>query len=96
MMKIVIGLNDSSAILALKVAKNKVVEKLTNATFEGYSLSIRIVMNHVIQYLSMMIGNKIYFTNRDNLILATIVNMASEMVDKKIDYDMKNTKIVTS
>lgn len=86
-MNIVTGLNDSGALLTPKAIKNKDVEKLTKATFDGHSMSINIVENVVIQYASLMIGNKIYFTNRDNSISATIVNMAYEMVERNVDYD---------
>lgn len=40
------------------------------------------------KYASLMIGHKIYFTNRENLVLATTIYIGYDMVVKGADYDL--------
>lgn len=87
-MKAIIGLSDSREIPPPKCTKNKDVMELIGATFDKHHLAINTIWNLTVKYLSMVVGNTIYLTNRDNSISATIVHMAYEMAKLKKDYDL--------
>lgn len=40
------------------------------------------------KYATLLIGNKIYFTNKENFVSATINNVAYEKLTKNADYEL--------
>lgn len=55
-------------------------------------MSVKLIIKHIVRCASLMIRNKIYFTNSDNSVLATLINVVYEMVIKNSDYNVSNPK----
>lgn len=88
LIKVITSLNDSRALLTPKVVKIKDVVKLTKAIYNGRSPYVSFSENLVIKYVSLRIGNKIYFTDQENSMSAMEVNMAYDIVEQNVDYDL--------
>lgn len=59
-----------------------------SATFDQRALTINPIRSSIVRYATMLIGYKIYYTNRDNLVIATVIHVAQDMVEKNFDYDL--------
>lgn len=79
---------DIGPIILLKSLKNEVVKELIGATFDIRALATKTITNLSVNYALIMIGIKIYFTNRDNLLLITAIYVAHDMVMNGKDYDL--------
>lgn len=88
LMRVITGLSDYRAIPIPKLSKNKDVVELIGETYDDRSPSINFVKNKVMKYLSMMIGKKLYFTNRDNSISATTINITYVTLELNKDFDL--------
>lgn len=64
------------------------VIELTGATYNKKNLVVNPIRNPIVRYATMLIGYKIYFTNRDNSMSAITINVAYEIVEKRMDYDL--------
>lgn len=51
-------------------------------------LTVKDIKDLRVKYASMLIRYKIYFTNRENHVFATAINIVYEMVKKGVNYDL--------
>lgn len=78
----VTGLCDTEPVLVLKFLNNKDVMEMRRATFNQRALTVNNIRNLAIKYVVMVIGYKIYYTNKENFVFATIIHVAHEMLEK--------------
>lgn len=90
LMRVITILSDFGASFVLKLAKNKNVVELIGATCDERSLSITSAKNKVVKYLSMMIGNKIYFINQHNFTYAMMINTTYGITELNKDFEIWN------
>lgn len=72
----------------LKLVKNEVVMELIGAQYDRRALTIKDITNPRMKYVAMMIGYKIYFSNRENSVSAIAINMSCKMVVNGADFDL--------
>lgn len=86
--KVVIRLYDTRPVPILKYVKNEVVMELTGATYDKRNLATKPITNHAMKHAEIMMGHKIYFTNRENSIYATSICTNYVMAANGVDYDL--------
>lgn len=72
--KVVTDLYSKGPIPILKAIKNEIVMKLTGVKFDKHALTVKDIDDSIVKYASMMIGYKIFYTNRENCIAATTIH----------------------
>lgn len=86
--KVVTRLCDTRPLPVLNSMKNEVVMKLTRDTFDRRDLATNPITNPAMKYVAIMIGHKIYFTNREKNLSATTINIGYDMVANGPNYDL--------
>lgn len=86
--RVVTSFCSTGPILVLKFVKNEIVMDQTGVKYDKRSLTTKDIRNPKIKYALIMIGCKLYFTNRENPVSTTTINMTYEMVEKGEDYDL--------
>lgn len=62
--------------------------KLTNTKFDKFSLMVNGIDDPMVKYASMMIGYKIFYKNRENLVSTTVIHTTHQMVKEGLDFDL--------
>lgn len=85
--KVVSRICDTRPVHMLKSVKNEVVMELTSATYDRRALTTKPITNPTIKYATIIIGHKIYFTNRENSISTTTIYTSFDMALNGANYD---------
>lgn len=83
-----IGLNSSNGLLVLKSIKNQKVTNATGAQFDKRAMIIKDIAKMDVKFSSMVIGYKLYHSNRDNSVFGTTIYAAYQMVKENENYEL--------
>lgn len=56
--------------------------------YDKRALTIKDIKKLIMKYASMMIGYKLYFSNKENYISTITINTTYEMVEMGVEYDL--------
>lgn len=77
-----IGLCAFRELMSLKAVKNDVVNNAIRSKFDKWVMTIKDILEYDIRFASMVIGYKIYYSNKENSFFSTTIYDAYEMMRK--------------
>lgn len=80
-------LNQTSEKPGLRKVTNPTVNKLTSAEFDGRSIKISTRKEDDVNFVAILIGYKVYQSNRLNSVSSTSIHVAYWMVKEYAHYD---------
>lgn len=83
LIRAIIGLCPSREMDALKAVKNEIIKNESGSKFDKREMTINDILEHDIKFTSMMIIYKIYYSNKENFIFETAIDVISKMMRKK-------------
>lgn len=86
--KVVTYLNQTSEKPGLRKVTNPTVNKLTSVEFDGWLMKISTIKEVDVKFVAMVIGYKLYQSNRLNSVSNTTIHASYKMVKEDGHYDL--------